>query len=260
MNGTTKDTPMIRSFLMLGLFLVPTVSTAQDSSRTVVSPTLETAQYDGPVISDTPTARELNRLFMGSSVDLRRAVQAIARKGEAVIPALTELLIPSSSTSTLEGEADSSTPSGDLSSAIEALEVLGTDNAVALLVRVAESHPDVGLRGVALSTINAGILKRCIAGGLVPAKDFPRVMIVNLGRTEYIPSERKTLGQIAGEGVTAWLGLDFGDPMFKRARKITTTSEETMPSEAFAQKWWGENESRLAWNPRSGHFEVNQAK
>jgi hypothetical protein len=259
---------------------------AQDSMQVNTPPvSVEAPASHDSILSAQPTAQELADLFIsacGGTMNPLDAVGLAAEKGESAVAGLTELLF----SETIHGSKQPvNNPAVDTIVIypnklypVLALDSIGTQNAIAALLRAADVHTNPEVRGFALNAIanqycqfiDTSKAKRI---KFQPDKMVIRILVNNAGDSTYIGYLQKTIDRIAHEALVQLLGMNFGDPQFKEARikaakgKVKMTGEQLSPDQVegqpeetaanYARLWWNENEKNLSWNKETRHFSID---
>ena len=216
-------------------------------------------------ISAAPTEQELAELFIfacNGEMNPLDAVDLAVEKGENAVAGLTELLFSQINYSTKPKPAD--LPDSIIFIApnrifpVLALEKISTPGAIAALLRAAESHPNIEIRGIALNSIAKTYNDKIPKEDITPDKVIISVLMGSVEDSTYIGYLQKTTGQIAEEGLLQWLGKDFGELQIDEAKEKVGDKEPVvrMSVSEYRRQWMQENEKNLVWNKEKKKFAV----
>ncbi|MGB2869517.1 MAG: hypothetical protein WBD36_13765 [Bacteroidota bacterium] len=211
----------------------------------------------GPLLSASPTPQELADLFTTGEIGHSEGIERAVEKGNSAVEGLRELLF----SQTLRGSQQEYADSGGLPPnkifAVLALEKIGTSAAFEVLTEAAVSYVNVEIRGLSIQALSKSCYQHARKGEFIPLTSVVAALIQNLDNPTFIAATQGPVSQIAQEGLVRWLGLDFGDPQFREARKIDKGEAEISAAE-YARQWWQRNADKIAWNGVSKHFEVQK--
>lgn len=251
----------MKTFIAVMVVLCCTsLSVAQDTTQTGFR-SMGPVATPLPVLSITPNAREITGLFLdiGKNLNLVEAEEVVAQKGDTAVPALSDMIFSDTLWNSLAsvdtGEGKATFFEGKLY-AIYTLMKIGTPQAFQVLLNAADSCRFAPARAAALNAITNTYHNRATKGTLTPDSRVIGILIKSSTDHTYIWFLHKTIGEVAYEGLMQWLGTDFGEPQFRKARIAAGGSNGELSPSAYRDYWWHENASLLVWNRSTGHFET----
>lgn len=261
---------------LLGLVTGALHAQAVDTSRVNPNPPaiksfLVSGVNDTLWLSRVPTVFELTNIFASpgkGKLDPFLALQAVISTGDSAVSALDSLLFsdPIAEIITTKigmgsgvGNAGAETVRRDTVRpnklyAVMTLEAIGSKASYGVLVRLAQVHPNVDVRGIALRALATTFHESERLQKFVPDKELLHVLITNVDDTTAVPYLAKPFGQIAREGLISWLGQDFGEPQGKMRRLQTATGADRGSLADYRDQWWQANATKISWDSGNSRF------
>jgi hypothetical protein len=223
-------------------------------------------------LSDAPTLFELTKIFAAPGrgrLDPFAALQAVIGKGDSAVSALDSLLFSDPiaeiiTTRMRIGTGVGGDPGREIAKsdtvrpnklyAVMALEGIGTKASYPVLVRTAQLHPNIDVRGIALNAFASTYHEGERLQKFVPDKELLHLLLANVDDTTSVPYLAKSFGQIAREGLIRWLGQDFGEPQGATRRLHDAKGADRGSLTDYREQWWTTIGSKLSWDENSQKF------
>jgi len=216
------------------------------------------------LVSPNSTAQEIFYLFhaSGSKYSRQEAIDAVAEKGDALVPELEKLLRMQKVTATNIAMPDTGESievfAPQLAMAVTTLEQIATPMAYAVVIRVAATHVSPYVRSRALRVLTTSYHEKAKNDNITPQSDVLDLLIQNSDDEAFIGEHQKTIKQIAQEGLTQWLGFTFDDPRFDNEKALDKKAKTFTNTKDFATQWRKANALKTTWNKETAHFEVKK--
>jgi hypothetical protein len=210
-----------------------------------------------PALSERPTAQEFADYFTSQKFDPIMVVQAAIRIGEIAVPALSQLLLDASIRSS-ETAMDTGWAVPNRMFTIKALEGIGGRSAFGALTVAAGTHPEPEIRALAMNALAGKYYQVTRTLNESPDPTIVQAFLANTDDNTYVGHLQRSVGSIALEGLTVWLGIDFGDPKYEQARLTSSRDSKEVSAGKYARIWWQERSSKVKWNRIEGHFDVQE--
>ncbi len=222
-------------------------------------------------ISPSPTVQELTNAFVAigqGQLDPFVVFPEIIARGDAAVPALTEVLFSDSVRVVLSTTQSTTIDSGAASTTVSdtlypnkllpamALEGIGSQDAYAVLYQAALTHADPNVRGVALNALAGSYYLASNQKNFKPDKELIHLFLKSVDDTAMVSQFEKSVGQIAREGLINWTTQDVGEPQGKATKVRVGPDQTAMALSDFREQWWQQNSGKVSWDAKKGLFKL----
>ncbi len=231
------------------------------------------AGSDTLYLSDLPTVQELKRILVATGegrLDPFLALPAAIGKGDAAVPSLDTVLFSDPIVEIIHRKVRIGGGGPDAGSTMDvadtvrlnrlfaamALEAIGSRASYPVLLSAVQRHDDVDIRGMALRALAGTFHEGERLEKFIPDKELVHLLLVNVDDTTRVPYLQKSLGQIAREGLIAWLKQDFGEPQGKNRRLRDAKGGDRGSLAEYREEWWQLNASKISWDDPTRSFRV----
>jgi len=253
---------LLSTLLIVSIYVqISAQESARVSSLNVTSPASVSSK---PLLSQKPQAQELTDLFVRlekNEIDINTAYAAVAEKGDAIVPALKEILFSDSlqyshKAVTLDNSRELRVVPKKKYSLL-ALQIIGSKSAYDEIIATAATHLDPKVKGSALSIIGQSYYEKTIAEQITPTTSIIRLLLMNVDdSTEVSHCDGQSVGSIARQGLKNWCRHDLGS-LSKDLPMHNGISKKPIANREFREKQSKSIQNALAWNQKKKIFEIS---
>ena len=210
-----------------------------------------------PPLLGTPGTREVATLLMPvarGDIDPFVALPMVIERGDSSVAALDSIMRYDGCFATVDtGKSDTLFHSKARLFAIICLEAIGTPNAYASLLQIAMNTSNLALRAASLKALGITYHLNGFVDQTTPNKELIHLLLINADDTTFAPGIYKSVGQIAREGLIAWMNWDVGEPQGEGTLVKNSTGGPVTARQS-RELWWASNSARVSWDGKTKHF------
>lgn len=191
--------------------------------------------------------------------------QAVASRGDAVVPLLRELLMTDSlvATGPLAGLATDTTSTRiavktdrGIGYVVGYLDAIATEKSFQVLLAAAATHTNPNVRGGAIVALGNSMHHQVCAGKVKADPEIVRVLLTCVDDTAEAANNQMRVGDLARQALTTWTGMELG-PLDDNVRTVTVGKQkQVMSLKEYRDYAWKRIAPGLTWVEGEGRFSV----
>ena len=142
----------------------------------------------------------------------------------------------------------------------KALLWIGNSRSVLTLLEVSTSCANEQVRSQALDAIAREFYSASLSSDATPPKEIVHALLTSVDDDSYVGDLQVRVGDIAREGLSNWLGMDFGEPRGSAVRIKVGKEKQEMTLREYREWWWNRNSGNLEWDRITGRFIIRTEK
>lgn len=264
------DATMMRAMIIGLIVLAVNLATGQETPPNLkLAPPRQSETKAGvfELPKSVTTAQLLNILSLTRAgyYDPMAVRQAVASRGDAVVPLLRELLMTDSlvASGPLAGPATDTTSSRiavqtdrGIGYVVGYLDAIGTEKSFQVLLGAASTHANPNVRGGAIVTLGNSMHDQVCAGKVKADPEVIHVLMTCLDDTAQAASSQMKVGDLTRHALATWTGIELG-PLDEHVRTVTVGKQkQVMSLKEYRDYAWKRIATGLTWAEGDGRFAI----